>query len=153
MRLVVQRVKKASVARVGDTQRPNAKEGVVGEISEGLFVLFGVKKGDTKKDAEILANKLFKLRVMSDSEDKMNLSVSDVNGKFLVVSQFTLYADTSGGNRPSFVNAALPDDAREIYEFFIDKLKNLGASVETGSFGDYMQIETVLDGPVTIIYE
>ncbi|MEK7470588.1 MAG: D-aminoacyl-tRNA deacylase [Patescibacteria group bacterium] len=153
MRLVVQRVSKAVVTRVEDTQRPDVKKEVVGEIEKGLFVLFGVKKGDTEKDAEILANKLFKLRVMSDSEDKMNLSVNDVNGKFLVVSQFTLYADTSGGNRPSFINAALPADAKKIYEFFIEKLKSFGAAVATGSFGDYMQIETVLDGPVTIICE
>ena len=119
MRLVVQRVSKAVVTRVEDTQRPDVKKEVVGEIEKGLFVLFGVKKGDTEKDAEILANKLFKLRVMSDSEDKMNLSVNDVNGKFLVVSQFTLYADTSGGNRPSFINAALPADAKKIYEFLL----------------------------------
>ena len=149
----MQRVLKAKVIRVSDHQRPNAKREIVGEIEKGLFVLFGVKKGDTEKDAEILANKLFKLRVMSDSEDKMNLSANDVNGKFLVVSQFTLNADTSGGNRPSFVNAADPADAKKIYEFFIEKLKSLGAEVATGSFGDYMQIETVLDGPVTIIYE
>lgn len=153
MKLVVQRVLKAKVTRVEDAQRPDAKREVVGEIEKGLFILFGVKKGDTEKDAEILANKLFKLRVMSDPSDKMNLNVNDVGGKFLIVSQFTLYADTAGGNRPSFINAALPNDAQKIYEFFIEKLRNLGATVETGSFGDYMQIETVLDGPVTIIYE
>ncbi|MDP1710147.1 MAG: D-aminoacyl-tRNA deacylase [bacterium] len=148
MKLIVQRVLKAKVLR--RTQDKSLE--VVGEIGKGLFVLFGVKKGDTVKDAEAGANKLFKLRVMSDDGDKMNLSVNDVKGKFLVVSQFTLYADTSGGNRPSFVNAALPEDAKKIYEYFIEKLKSLGAIVATGSFGDYMQIETVLDGPVTIIY-
>lgn len=146
MKLVIQRVSEAKVTRVKDGE-------VVGKIGLGLFVLFGVKKGDTEKEAEIRANKLFKLRLMSDPQDKMNLSVNDVDGRFLIVSQFTLYADTTGGNRPSFVNAAHPDDAKKIYNFFIDKLISLGAKVETGSFGEYMKIETVLDGPVTIIYE
>ncbi len=146
MRLVIQRVKKAKVLVVG-------KEKVVGEIGKGLFVLVGVKKGDTEKEAEVLAEKLFKLRVMADENDKMNLSVSDVKGEFLIVSQFTLYADTSGGNRPSFIDAALPDEAKKIYEHFIQKLKSLGAKIETGSFGDYMEISSELDGPVTIILE
>lgn len=143
MKLVVQRVKKAKVKRISDGQ-------TVGEIGKGLFVLLGVKREDTEKDAETLAEKLFKLRVMSDAEDKMNLTVSQVDGEILVVSQFTLYADTTGGNRPSFIDAALPDDAKKIYEYFIDKLKQKGLKVETGSFGDYMEIESVLDGPVTI---
>ncbi|KKR39553.1 D-tyrosyl-tRNA(Tyr) deacylase [Candidatus Woesebacteria bacterium RIFOXYA1_FULL_40_18] len=145
MRLVVQRVKKASVSVVGTNE-------VVGKIGKGLFVLVGVKKGDTLKDAEMLAAKLSKLRVMADENDKMNLTVSDVKGEFLVVSQFTLYADTSGGNRPSFINAALPDEAKKVYEHFIAKLKESGVKVETGSFGAYMEIESVLDGPVTILY-
>lgn len=144
MRLVIQRVNNAKVSVDGK---------VVGEIGKGLFVLVGVKKGDTVKNAEILAQKLLKLRVMSDKEDKMNLTVSDVDGSFLVVSQFTLYADTSGGNRPSFIDAALPDSAKEIYEYFIAKLKDGGASVENGEFGSYMKIESDLDGPVTIILE
>lgn len=126
---------------------------VVGKIGLGLFVLLGVKKGDTKKDVDILSDKISKLRVMSDESDKMNLSVSDAGGKILVVSQFTLYADTSGGNRPSFINAEEPQKAKELYEYFIDQLKKKGIEVETGSFGEYMKIETVLDGPVTIIYE
>lgn len=144
MKLVVQRVKKAKVVVVPDK--------AVGEIGIGLFVLAGVKKGDSPLDAEVLADKLVKLRVMKDKEDKMNLSVSDVDGKFLVVSQFTLNADTSGGNRPSFINAALPEGAKKIYEHFIAKLKEKGANVETGEFGAYMNIDCVLDGPVTIIY-
>lgn len=144
MKLVVQRVKKAKVTVVPDR--------TVGEIGTGLFVLVGVKKGDSLKDAETLAEKLVKLRAMKDGEDKMNLSVKDVGGKFLVVSQFTLNADTSGGNRPSFINAALPDDARKIYEHFLKKLKEKGAEVETGEFGAYMNIDCVLDGPVTILY-
>lgn len=146
MRLVIQRVKSASVSVVGENK-------VVGEIQKGLFVLVGVKKGDTGKEAEILANKLFKLRVMSDPQDKMNLSVADVDGEFLLVSQFTLYADTTGGNRPSFINAALPEEAKEIYNYFVDKVKTLGGKVQTGNFGDYMMIETTLDGPVTITLE
>ena len=150
MRLVVQRVEKAKVICVSDKK---VKDGiVVGEIGEGLLVLLGVKKGDTEKDAEALAVKLSKLRVMADAEDRMNLSVGDVKGSVLVVSQFTLHADTGGGNRPSFINAEDPKRAKELYEFFVEKLKKSGIKIETGSFGDYMKIEAVLDGPVTIIY-
>jgi D-aminoacyl-tRNA deacylase len=145
MRLVVQRVEKAKVICVSDRK-------TVGEISIGLLVLVGFKKGDTEKDVDTLAQKLSKLRVMSDAAGKMNLSVTDAGGKVLVVSQFTLYADTSGGNRPSFINAEEPKRAKEMYDFFVSKLKENGIGVETGSFGDYMKIETVLDGPVTIIY-
>ena len=144
MRLVIQRVKKAKVTVV-ETGK------VAGEIGPGLFVLVGVKKGDTEKDAEALVEKLSKLRVMADKEGKMNLSVTDVKAEILVVSQFTLYADTSGGNRPSFINAALPDEARKIYEHFVAKLKETQVKIETGSFGDYMEIEAKLDGPVTIL--
>jgi D-tyrosyl-tRNA(Tyr) deacylase len=145
MRLVVQRVEKAKVIKVDDGS-------IVGEIGKGLFVLVGFKKGDTEKDAEVLADKLSKLRVMADKEDKMNLSVNDVNGKMLVVSQFTLYADTGGGNRPSFINAEEPKRAKELYEYFIAKLREKGLTIETGSFGDYMKIEAILDGPVTILF-
>ena len=145
MRLVVQRVEKAKVVKVDDGS-------TVGEIGKGLLVLAGVKKGDTKKDVEALAAKLSKLRVMSDKEGKMNLSIGDIGGSILVISQFTLHADTKGGNRPSFINAEEPRRAKELYEFFIKKLKENGIKVETGSFGDYMKIETVLDGPVTILY-
>lgn len=146
MRLVIQRVSEAKVTRVKDGE-------VMGEIGLGLFVLLGIKKGDTQKEVEILSDKISKLRVMGDASDKMNLSVKDVNAKILVVSQFTLYADTSAGNRPSFVNAEEPLRAKELYEYFVDQLKKKGIDVETGSFGEYMKIETVLDGPVTIIYE
>ncbi len=146
MKLVIQRVKKAKVLRVSDKE-------VVGQIDKGLFVLAGFKKGDTEEVVNQFADKLSKLRVMSDDKDKMNLSVNDAGGKILVVSQFTLYADTKGGNRPSFINAEDPDKAKKLYELFISKLKEKEIEVETGSFGDYMEIETVLDGPVTIIYE
>lgn len=144
MRLVVQRVSEALV-------KVESGE-VVGKIDKGLFVLVGVKEGDKLQDAEILAEKLFKLRVMADAEGKMNLSVNDVSGEFLVVSQFTLHADTSGGNRPSFINAADPKEAKEIYQRLVAKLKELGAKVETGSFGNHMDIKLKLNGPVTILY-
>lgn len=144
MKLVIQRVESARVL-VGRK--------VVGEIGKGLFVLVGIKKGDQRQDAEALVEKLSKLRVMADPEGKMNLSLPDVDGEFLVVSQFTLYADTKGGNRPSFIDSEEPKVAKEIYEHFVSKLKDKGLKVETGSFGEYMKIEAKLDGPVTIILE
>ncbi|KKS18078.1 MAG: D-tyrosyl-tRNA(Tyr) deacylase [Candidatus Woesebacteria bacterium GW2011_GWA1_41_7] len=145
MKLVIQRVEKARVFRESDKK-------TVGEIGRGLFVLVGFKKGDSEKDVEDLADKLAKLRVMGDDRQKMNLSVKDVGAEILVVSQFTLYADTEGGNRPSFIEAEDPLKAKELYELFIKKLIEKDIKVETGSFGDYMQIEATLDGPVTIIY-
>lgn len=145
MRLVCQRVKSARVIKV-DTGE------VAGEIGLGLLVLLGVGKKDTKKDADTLAEKLFKLRVMADKNGKMNLSVGEVNGSFLIVSQFTLYADTSSGNRPSFIEAGEPGKARELYKYFVEKLEDKGAKVKIGSFGDYMKIDAALDGPVTILY-
>jgi D-aminoacyl-tRNA deacylase len=145
MRLVVQRVKKAKVVRVSDNV-------TVGEIEKGLFVLLGIKKGDSEEDAAALAEKITKLRVMADLQDKMNLSIKDVGAKILVVSQFTLHADVAGGNRPSFINAEEPGKAKKLYNFFIEKLRQSKIEVETGSFGDYMEIEIVLDGPVTILY-
>ena len=125
---------------------------VVGEIGKGLFVLVGFKKGDTSQSVELLVDKLSKLRVMSDEKDKMNLSVTDAGGSILIVSQFTLHADTGSGNRPSFIDAEEPAKAKSLYELFIAKLKETTIKTETGSFGDYMEIETVLDGPVTILY-
>src|SRR5689334_8246338 len=114
MKLVIQRVGKASVIRHKDGQ-------VVGKIGKGLFVLIGIKKGDTLEMAENLVEKISKLRVMSDENDKMNLSILDTKDSVLAVSQFTLYANTSGGNRPSFVEAEDPDKAREVYEYFVNK--------------------------------
>lgn len=145
MKVVIQRVNKAKVTRV------DGKE-ILGKIGLGLFILVGFKKGDSEKYVEILAEKVSKLRVMKDGEKKMNLSVIDTKSEILVVSQFTLYADTNGGNRPSFIDAEEPSRAKELYELFIDKLREKGIKVETGSFGDYMRIEAELDGPVTIIY-
>jgi len=146
MRLVIQRVKKASV-RVKESGE------IVGKIEKGLFVLVGVAEGDTEKNSEILAEKLAKLRVMPDDSGKMNLTVNEVGGKILAVSQFTLIADTSKGNRPSFIKAAKPELAEKIYNHFVEKLQKLGVKVETGKFGEYMEIDADLDGPVTIIIE
>lgn len=148
MKLVVQRVNRAKVLR----QARDKSWEKVGEIGLGLFILVGFKKGDSEKEVGELAEKVSKLRVMSDKNDKMNLSVLDTKSEILVVSQFTLYADTKGGNRPSFIDAEDPARARQLYELFIEKLKEKGIKTETGSFGDYMKIETELDGPVTIIY-
>lgn len=146
MKLVVQRVKKAKVTRIADQK-------VTGKIGLGLFVLVGFKKGDSEKEVEALAEKVSKLRVMSDGEKKMNLSVMDTKSEILVVSQFTLYGNTKKCNRPSFIDAEDPKRAQKLYELFIGKLREKRINVETGSFGNYMKIETELDGPVTIIYE
>ena len=141
MKLVIQRVSKASVKAEDHAE----------SIGQGLFVLLGAGVGDTKQGVQKLAQKLYKMRLMRDENGKMNLAVSDVDGEFLVVSQFTLYADTSGGNRPSFINAMAPGEAKELYEYFVEELRKLGAVVKTGSFGNYMHISAELDGPVTIL--
>ncbi len=146
MKLVIQRVKKAKVEVV-------QKKIKVGEINKGILVLVGVGRGDDFSKARVLAEKLSKLRIMADNKGKMNLSVSETNSEVLVVSQFTLYADTSGGRRPSFIDAAMPEDARKVIEEFVRSLRSFGLKVETGEFGSYMEISAVLDGPVTIICE
>ena len=145
MKAIVQRVNKAKVIRSNDQK-------TVGEIGIGFLILVGFKKGDNKKDVDVLADKISKLRVMKDGEKKMNLSVLDTDSEILVVSQFTLYANTNDGNRPSFFEAEDPERAKHLYELFVEKLKEKGIKTETGSFGDYMTIEAELDGPVTIIY-
>lgn len=144
MRLVVQRVLKAQLS-VADK--------LISSIDKGYFVLVGIGNNDTQKDGDLLAEKLWKLRVMGDQNGKMNLSVGDINGEMLVVSQFTLMADTKGGNRPSFVTAARPDVAKPLYDYFIERLQALGCSVQTGVFGADMKIDATLDGPVTILLE
>src|SRR5260221_12213197 len=144
MKLIIQRVNRAKVSVVETSE-------IAGKIDKGLFVLVGIKKGDTTNQAEELANKLVKMRIMADRDDKMNLSVNDVKGEILAVSQFTLYANTKDGNRPSFIDAELPDKAKVIYEHFVKTLKNLGVKTEIGSFGNYMKIDTELDGPVTVV--
>lgn len=145
MKLVIQRVTKAQVSLTDSGE-------IAGEIGKGLFVLVGVGQGDSEKDAEILAEKVAKLRIMSDKTDKMNLSVKDVDAQILAVSQFTLYADTSAGNRPSFIKAAKPELAEKVYLKFVAALREKGIKVETGRFGAYMTIDAQLDGPVTILY-
>lgn len=144
MRAVVQRVKQASVTIDGVT---------VGEISQGLMVLLGVGKEDTKQDAAYLAEKIAGLRIFTDAEDKMNLSVQDIQGGILVVSQFTLYADCRKGKRPGFSDAALPETAIPLYEEFVTNLKALGLPVATGQFGADMLVSIDNDGPVTILLD
>lgn len=146
MRALVQRISSGKVT-INETQE------VSGEIGVGLFVLLGIKKGDTKESAEKLALKISKLRIMSDDRNLMNLSITESTKNVLVVSQFTLYGNTKAGNRPSFIEAEEPIRARELYRSFIDTLTKQGISVATGSFGNYMKIETVLDGPVTLLLE
>ena len=145
MRLVVQRVKYASV---------EVDKKVVGKIDEGFLVLIGVAPEDTTENADYLVKKLTNLRVFRDENDKMNLSIKDIDGELLLISQFTLYADCSQGNRPSFTNAAKPDKANELYEYFIDKCKKENIKkVETGIFGADMKVELLNNGPVTILLE
>jgi D-aminoacyl-tRNA deacylase len=145
MKLVVQRVDFASVKRKDTSE-------AVGQIKKGLFVLFCAEKGDTDQTVELMSKKLSKLRVLSDDESgKMNRSVLDLNQEILLVSQFTLAGDLSEGNRPSFLKAAEPEVALKMYKDMVAQLKDMGIKVETGSFGNYMEISLSLDGPVTII--
>lgn len=144
MKLVIQRVSDASVKVDGK---------IVGQIKKGFMVLFGVTHTDTKEDADFLAKKLLNLRVFRDENDKMNLALKDINGELLIISQFTLYADCSHGNRPSFIGAAKPEQANELYEYFCDKCKESGFNVEKGIFGAEMKVSLLNDGPVTIIMD
>ncbi len=126
-------------------------ENVVGEIDHGLVILLGVQKDDFESDADYLVNKIFGLRIFNDENDKMNLSIKDVGGSALVISQFTLCGDTKKGRRPSFVNAAAPEDGNRLYEYFMQELRNLGVPVQSGKFGAMMDVELVNDGPVTFV--
>ena len=144
MKLVIQRVKYAKV---------EVDKKVVGKINKGFLVLVGVTHTDTKKEADYLAKKLCKLRVFEDENEKMNLSLKDVNGELLIVSQFTLYANCSEGNRPSFTNAGKPKMAENLYEYFCKKCEEYNIHVEKGIFGADMKVELLNDGPVTIIIE
>jgi D-tyrosyl-tRNA(Tyr) deacylase len=144
MRAVVQRVSRARVT---------VKEWTSGEIGLGLLVLLGVAHGDTEADATYLAEKIAGLRVFEDRDGKMNRSVQDVGGSVLAVSQFTLYGDVRRGKRPSFDGAAPPDEARRLYEFFVERIQTLGLRCETGRFQEMMQVELVNDGPVTILLD
>ena len=123
---------------------------VAGDIARGLLVFIGVREGDDEADAEKLANKLVQLRLFPDDGGKMNLSVQDIKGELLIVSQFTLYAETSKGNRPSYSLAANPETARHLYETFISKCRSKGVGVKTGIFQAHMVVDIVNEGPVTI---
>jgi D-tyrosyl-tRNA(Tyr) deacylase len=145
MRAVIQRVSEASVQIDNET---------VGAISKGLLVLLGVEHEDNKDDADYLIQKLISLRIFGDENGKMNLAIKEVNGSFLVISQFTLHASTKKGNRPSFIAAARPENAIPIYEYFIKQLIELGkCEVQTGRFGADMKVKLINDGPVTIIID
>ena len=144
MRVVVQRVKHASVTINGT---------VNGKINNGFLVLLGVQSTDSEQDVDYLVKKVTNLRIFSDENDKMNLSLKDVNGELLIVSQFTLYANCKEGNRPSFVEAAKPDIAIPLYEYFVSECKKIIPVVETGLFGADMKVDLLNDGPVTIIVD
>ena len=144
MRAVVQRVTNADVKIDGR---------VNGKIDDGLLVLLGVGNGDTEEDMKYIADKIIKLRIFSDENDKMNLSLEDVGGSMLVISQFTLYGDCSHGRRPYFGNAMEPVTANEMYEKFVAYIKEQGIHTETGEFGADMKVSLTNDGPVTIILE
>lgn len=144
MKAIVQRVKNAQV---------KIENEIVGKIGKGFLVLLGVKPDDTERDVGFLADKILNLRIFADEQDKMNLSLLDIKGEILVVSQFTLYGDCSKGRRPSFINAASPEMAERLYEQFIQEIKKSGLKTQTGKFGAMMEVELVNDGPVTLILE
>ena len=144
MRAVLQRVKHAKVTIDGR---------VSGEIGTGFLILLGVATEDTPEEALYLAKKCVGLRVFEDENDKMNLALADVGGKILAVSQFTLYADCRKGKRPNFTRAAKGDQARELYEYFVDCCRGLGVETQTGEFGADMKVELLNDGPVTIMLD
>ena len=142
MKIVLQRVKEASVKIKGD---------IYSEINKGFLILIGIEKGDNKEIIERYADKVIKLRIFPDKNDKMNLSIKDVNGSILVVSQFTLAGDCQKGTRPSFDKSAPPDEAKKLYEHFISLIKDYNVPVKTGVFGAMMEVGLINDGPVTFI--
>jgi len=145
MRIVLQRVSEASVKI--DNQ-------IIGEISQGLLLLVGIEHEDDKPDADWLNQKVIGMRIFSDADDKMNLSIKEIKGEFLVVSQFTLHASTKKGNRPSFIQAARPEKAIPLYDYFCEQLQQVSESkVQTGKFGADMKVSLVNDGPVTIVID
>ena len=144
MRVVVQRVKHASVT---------IDDNISGKINCGFLVLLGITSTDSKQDVDYLVKKITNLRIFSDQNGKMNLSLKDIGGELLIVSQFTLYGDCKDGNRPSFIDAAKPDVAIPLYEYFISECKKVIPVVETGIFGADMKVELLNDGPVTIIID
>lgn len=144
MKIVIQRVSCASV---------RVERVIVGQIQQGLMLLVGVEEGDDKSDAEWLAKKILDLRIFSDSEGKMNLSVKDIRGDVLCISQFTLIAEYKKGNRPSFIKAAKPEKAIDLFEYFKELIKKCGLKVESGIFGADMKVELLNNGPVTIVMD
>lgn len=144
MRAVIQRVKRASVT---------VENEIVGKIGKGLLVLLGVSTDDSEKDANYLVEKTLNLRIFEDSDEKMNLSLLDIKGELLVVSQFTLYGDSRKGRRPSFIEAASPEKANNLYEYFVSESRKQLLPVETGKFQAMMDVELVNDGPVTILLD
>lgn len=144
MKLIIQRVDEAKV---------EVKNKIVGKIGKGFLVLVGIKKGDTKKEADYLAEKLCKLRIFSDENNKMNLSLQDIKGELLIISQFTIYSDCTHGNRPGFTEAAEPQEAEELYEYFKNKCKEKINKIQSGIFGANMKVSLLNNGPVTIILE
>ena len=144
MKIILQKVKKASVS---------VENKVVGSIDKGYCLLVGVHKESTEEDAKYLAKKVAQARLFEDKNDKINLSLKDVGGSILSVSQFTLYADTKKGNRPSFTSAAGAEKANQLYEKFNEFLREEGVTVETGIFQTMMEVNIVNDGPITIVYE
>ena len=145
MKAVIQRVERCSVT---------VDEEIVGSIGSGFLILLGVEDGDTESEADKLSKKISTLRVFTDENDKMNLSLSDINGEVLVVSNFTLCADCRKGRRPNFINAARPESAEKLYEFFCTRMKENGITkVERGVFGADMKVSLINDGPVTLIID
>lgn len=144
MRAVVQRVASSSVTVEGET---------TGKIDKGLMVLLGVADGDTDKDVTYMVDKIANLRIFEDENDKMNLSLQDIGGSLLVVSQFTLLGDCRKGRRPSFIEAARPEMADNLYQKFVDKARSMGIRTETGRFKTHMMVELINDGPVTILVD
>lgn len=144
MKFVIQRVKNASVTVDNE---------IIGQIDHGFLVLIGITSSDTKEMADSMVKKLINLRIFKDNQDKMNLSIKDIGGSLLLISQFTLYADCSHGNRPGFTNAAKPDYANDLYEYIIGECKKYDVPVKTGKFGADMKVSLLNDGPVTIILD
>lgn len=144
MKFLIQRVKESNVKIDGK---------IVGKINKGLNVLIGISEGDTKEVADKMVKKLLKLRIFNDEVGKMNLSIKDVEGQLLLISQFTLYANMKDGNRPSFIKAGRPEMSNKFYDYIVEEVKKSGLKVETGKFGASMEVNIKNDGPVTIILE